>query len=657
MLGLHEFGTCHGGRSWALGGQAIRMAFALQLHQDLEYDPLCRATKTPLSFVDREIRRRIMWACFLMDRFNSSGSDRPMFIKEESIRIPLPVGERYFQLDMPVQTEPPDGSAPRAGLFDVESQLVQAKENTGVAAFTIRSIAIWGRIVTYLNQGGKELDSHPMWGPESDYAKLVGDVENFTRILPATLQYTPHNLDLQITDRTASQFLLLHLSIQQNTLFLSQAGVTFASSRAGLEAPKDFLSGVGARTSAAASRISEIIRDSEQSQCCVSAPFAGYCAFSSTTIHIMSIFTGSPAVRATAEANSGVNIRFLRKMMRYWGMFHWMVENIRTQYRSAMNASRSGRSNGDGSAAASSIIQYGDWFNKFPHGLSDADFLDPTMSRKKERGEDAVLEQKPELQSVQDFFTTLSPSLNAETTDGHRGGASKRRQMAKRPGEAGPGPGANGGEAPKSDPAVGRRPGTSQEGSARQHPPPPQPKKQQQPQQQQPPRSFSTSLGGQTSGPATFGSQGISQSQPRSYSSMSPISPATANPFTQQPPPPPSQHAFFSADMLSMNMPQQQHQSANGLPQPLGRLSFSAFSVDSPDSGAMADGRRNHTSGQNPLTPGAMDVFGRQDASGWFVPLTMDGPEANRSMGNAVDPFSTVFGITPGQLDALQHTL
>jgi len=58
ILGLHEFGTCHGGRSWALGGQAIRMAFALQLHKDLEYDP--HSSSVQLSFIDREIRRRTM---------------------------------------------------------------------------------------------------------------------------------------------------------------------------------------------------------------------------------------------------------------------------------------------------------------------------------------------------------------------------------------------------------------------------------------------------------------------------------------------------------------------------------------------------------------------------------------------------------------------
>ena len=89
------------------------MAFALQLHKDLGYDPL--RPGVALSFTDREIRRRTMWACFLMDRFNSSGTDRPTFIKEETLRIPLPIKEKNFQLeDMPGLTENLQGEVPNS---------------------------------------------------------------------------------------------------------------------------------------------------------------------------------------------------------------------------------------------------------------------------------------------------------------------------------------------------------------------------------------------------------------------------------------------------------------------------------------------------------------------------------------------------------------
>lgn len=58
LLGLHEFGTCQGGRSWMFAGMATRMAYALQLHRELDHDPLGLKTdrKSELSFTDREIQ-------------------------------------------------------------------------------------------------------------------------------------------------------------------------------------------------------------------------------------------------------------------------------------------------------------------------------------------------------------------------------------------------------------------------------------------------------------------------------------------------------------------------------------------------------------------------------------------------------------------------
>jgi hypothetical protein len=49
LLCLHEFGTCQGGRSWAFGGMATRMAHALQLHREINNDPIGKASGTSRS--------------------------------------------------------------------------------------------------------------------------------------------------------------------------------------------------------------------------------------------------------------------------------------------------------------------------------------------------------------------------------------------------------------------------------------------------------------------------------------------------------------------------------------------------------------------------------------------------------------------------------
>lgn len=145
MLSLHAFGTCHGGGSWTLGGMATRMAHAVQLHKEVNNDPLGRLP--PGSFVDREICRRTMWACFIMDRFTASGTARPHLNVESELEIQLPVRERNLELDMPAITERLDGTAE-----GFEGENGDPSDNMGVSAYMVRIVALYGRVVKYVNQ-------------------------------------------------------------------------------------------------------------------------------------------------------------------------------------------------------------------------------------------------------------------------------------------------------------------------------------------------------------------------------------------------------------------------------------------------------------------------------------------------------------------------
>lgn len=382
------------------------MAFALQLHKDLDHDPQKRNDHTPLSFIDREIRRRTMWACFLMDRLNSSGTDRPTFINQDQMKIPLPIKERYFQLDIPGRTEtlggnPMQASAPTAG------ELSNAKENMGVAAYMIRAIALWGRIINYLNLGGKEDDAHPMWHPNSEYASLMKQTEAFSSKLPDSLKYSRENFHSHETEGLANQFLFLHIATQQNILFMNRFAVPgHTSGRTPKDVPKDFVTKAGAKAFEAANRISILLRDSES--CFVAAPFTGYCAFLSSTVHVFGVFSKNATMEATSKKNLATNIKYLSKMKKYWGMFHFMSENLKDQYRMYADAARQGPSAGARHPSAH-IFQYGDWFDRYPHGVSQSEFEDPTSAIKIEKGEDAVLEQKSDYHTVEEFFNTLSP--------------------------------------------------------------------------------------------------------------------------------------------------------------------------------------------------------------------------------------------------------
>ena len=145
----------------------------------------------------------------------------------------------------------------------------------------------------------------------------------------------------------------------------------------------------------------------EASDHLVVAPFAGYTAFFSSTVHIHGVFSKNAALEASSKQNLAWNVKYLTKMKKYWGMFHFVTENLRYLYRRHADAARSGDKSGKEGEQA--IFQYGDWFDRYPHGVSGTDYEEPSAEVKKEPGSDAVLGQKSDLQTVEEFFSKLSP--------------------------------------------------------------------------------------------------------------------------------------------------------------------------------------------------------------------------------------------------------
>ena len=486
ILGLHYFGTCEGGLSWSFGGQAMRMGYALQLHKELDHDPLglaqaerAAASGKPvprtneLSFTDREIRRRTMWACFLMDTFNSSGTERPSFLNEEYMFIQLPIKESNFQMEIPGHTEDLEGHVPlnttRSSLEDYEAS---AKANMGVEAYVIRAVVVWKRIVQYLNLGGKEKDAYPIWDSMSKFAKLQRQITQLKTSLPTSLENNKENLQQHVTERLANQFIFLHIVMAQNNLFLHRFAIPTAPNTHrpyAANTPKPFLAQAATVVLDAASAISQLLSDSTGHT--LTVPFAGYCAYTSATVHVWGIFSKNKMLENTSRDNLRHNYKYLNRMKRYWGMFHYMAESIKDTYRSFAEASirnerkqqarlqrtesgrienlesgavsaeqqsraaspgendldeRSAKLKADGSKVK--VFQYGDWFNKYPHGVSEQEWEQSRLPHKSEtqKGNEAVMSQQAELQSVEEFFASLAPPSKSED------GPNKKRVARKR---------------------------------------------------------------------------------------------------------------------------------------------------------------------------------------------------------------------------------
>ena len=182
------------------------------------------------------------------------------------------------------------------------------------------------------------------------------------------------------------------------------------------EPSPDFMTKASAAAVEAANRISELLRDAESHY--VTAPFTGYCAFLSGTIQLQGVFSRNPDIQAKSKEYLAVNVRYLSRMKRYWGVFHSMAESLKQLYQAF--AAR-------GSGPPSKIIQYGDWFDTYPNGVSRSDYEDPAAEVKQEKGSDAVLGEQPTYHTAEQFFNELDPSQSAS----QEGGRPPKRKAKK----------------------------------------------------------------------------------------------------------------------------------------------------------------------------------------------------------------------------------
>ncbi|KFY08734.1 hypothetical protein V491_08412, partial [Pseudogymnoascus sp. VKM F-3775] len=116
-------------------------------------------------------------------------------------------------------------------------------------------------------------------------------------------------------------------------------------------------------------------------------------------------FSKDEAVAALAKRNLATNVRYITKMKRGWGVFHWTSEQLKKHFKACAYAAKRGVTTGE----ANIVSQYGDWFDRYPHGVSKGDF-EEAAKPSNESGEDAVLEPKVGLRTVEEFVHSIPPT-------------------------------------------------------------------------------------------------------------------------------------------------------------------------------------------------------------------------------------------------------
>jgi hypothetical protein len=214
MLGLYEWGQTRGLSAWLYVGIAMRLAQSMGLAYEDDPDDrtlkpaiLRIGSKQQLSprelAIEKEVRRRTFWSCFIMDRMLSAGKYRPTMIAVGKLRVQLPCTDDQFLFVHNVQT----------GFLTsdwMEGDKSQAVNDDGVLGRYIRLVEIFGRFSEWSYAGGRRTEKLPPWDSSTAFYKLRQELKEFHDALPASLTFTEANLSAHIEKRNATTYASLH---------------------------------------------------------------------------------------------------------------------------------------------------------------------------------------------------------------------------------------------------------------------------------------------------------------------------------------------------------------------------------------------------------------------------------------------------------------
>lgn len=147
LLHDHEARLGNYAGSFLLTGLIVRMAHGLQINTEYSTDILCKGgSNAPNDVSLREARRRLMWACYVVDVWAGSGVDQLAILNDRDIKLQLPCNERQFLLQIPNVTERLQ-SGKVLDFLPASDIPEKPWENMGMSAYYVRIIHIWRHVL------------------------------------------------------------------------------------------------------------------------------------------------------------------------------------------------------------------------------------------------------------------------------------------------------------------------------------------------------------------------------------------------------------------------------------------------------------------------------------------------------------------------------
>lgn len=313
MLGLYEWGQTRGLSAWVYVGIAVRLAFSMGLafeddpdiytHKSPSQDPRKVSSGRHLNptredAIEKEVRRRTLWSCFIMDRMLSAGKFRPTMMSAEKLRVQLPCSDDQFLFVHNVQT----GFLNSDWLSDAARNAPVSED--GVLSRYIRLVEIFGRFSEWSYAGGRRTEKLPPWDPNTQFSKLRRQLEDFHDSLPPSLTFTEANLSAHIEKRNATTYASMHTLYSLCLIMLHREYIPFIPLRCDkpqgpldeptfpknrFNAPEGFWEDSAERMFKAAKDIVDIVRTCQDNNALPESPQIGFAVWQAAFVCVYAI--------------------------------------------------------------------------------------------------------------------------------------------------------------------------------------------------------------------------------------------------------------------------------------------------------------------------------------------------------------------------------
>lgn len=207
MLGLYEWGQARGLSAWIVISTATRLAQATGLPYEDPDEKRTLDSSAPQKQVEKgakkinakEVRRRTLWSCFIMDRALSVGKQRPTMISLNQLKVQLPCSDDEFLFVHNVRT-----------CFLDKPFQSHGNIQDGALIWYVRMVEIFDRVSEWSFAGGRRTEISPPWNSSSQFYKLRQELEHFRLALPSNLTLTDTNLSAHIKKRKATTYASMH---------------------------------------------------------------------------------------------------------------------------------------------------------------------------------------------------------------------------------------------------------------------------------------------------------------------------------------------------------------------------------------------------------------------------------------------------------------